>query len=206
MNSTHHFGKAALLSYALPALPLAAAALPVEVRQAQALVMDVLAAEHQHQAWLHHQRMARLARGLVADFAALKRERGWIDMGDLERAALTLMSDPVLSGWVQERLDARVSQLLVDEFQDTDPLQAELLMLLAADEPEGGAAARDAVLDLRIRPGALFIVGDPKQSIYRFRHADVTIFRARAASLQARPVVQPGSAPAARTGTDGSKR
>ncbi|OYU45890.1 MAG: DNA helicase UvrD [Burkholderiales bacterium PBB4] len=136
------------------------------VRQAQALVMDVLAAEHQHQAWLHHQRMARLARGLVADFAALKRERGWIDMGDLERAALTLMSDPVLSGWVQERLDARVRHLLIDEFQDTNPLQWQTLRAWLDGYTGAGQAP------------SVFIVGDPKQSIYRFRRAEPQVFQA----------------------------
>jgi ATP-dependent helicase/nuclease subunit A len=58
-----------------------------------------------------------------------------------------------------------------DEFQDTDPLQAEILLLLAADNP----AASDwrAVKPV---PGKLFLVGDPKQAIYRFRRADVTLY------------------------------
>jgi ATP-dependent exoDNAse (exonuclease V) beta subunit len=62
--------------------------------------------------------------------------------------------------------------LFIDEFQDTDPLQAELLLLLAADDP----AETDWQ---RVTPvaGKLFIVGDPKQSIYRFRRADVEIYR-----------------------------
>ena len=136
------------------------------VRQAQALVMDVAAAEHQHQAWLHHQRLARLARGLVEDFAALKRERGWVDMGDLERAALTLMSDTVLSGWVQERLDAQVRHLLIDEFQDTNPLQWQTLRAWLDGYTGAGRAP------------SVFIVGDPKQSIYRFRRAEPQVFKA----------------------------
>jgi ATP-dependent exoDNAse (exonuclease V) beta subunit len=57
--------------------------------------------------------------------------------------------------------------LLVDEFQDTDPLQAELLLLLASEAGDPS----------RVRRGALFIVGDPKQSIYRFRRADVGVYR-----------------------------
>jgi ATP-dependent helicase/nuclease subunit A len=61
--------------------------------------------------------------------------------------------------------------LLVDEFQDTDPLQAEMLLLLAADDPR---ATRWR--DVRIKPGSLFVVGDPKQSIYRFRRADIDTF------------------------------
>ena len=49
--------------------------------------------------------MARLARLLLAEFAALKREHGWVDMNDVERHAQCAAADPVLSGWVQERLD-----------------------------------------------------------------------------------------------------
>jgi ATP-dependent helicase/nuclease subunit A len=59
----------------------------------------------------------------------------------------------------------------VDEFQDTDPLQAEILLLLAADDP--GQTDWRAV---RPVPGKLFLVGDPKQSIYRFRRADVALY------------------------------
>jgi len=60
----------------------------------------------------------------------------------------------------------------VDEFQDTDPIQAEILTLLSADDP--------AVTDwraVRPRPGKLFLVGDPKQSIYRFRRADIIFYQ-----------------------------
>ncbi len=134
------------------------------VRQAQALLLDLAQAEAQFQAWLHHHRMARLARGLVVDFADLKRERGWVDMGDLERAALALMADPVLSGWVQERLDARVRHLLIDEFQDTNPLQWQALRAWLEGYTGAGVAP------------SVFIVGDPKQSIYRFRRAEPQVF------------------------------
>jgi ATP-dependent helicase/nuclease subunit A len=135
------------------------------IRQAQDWVVQVQAAEHQHQAWLHQQRMARLTRVVVAQYAALKRERGWLDMNDLERAALALMTDPVLSGWVQERLDARVRHLLIDEFQDTNPLQWQALSAWLAGYAGAGHAP------------SVFVVGDPKQSIYRFR-------RGRAAGVQ----------------------
>ena len=78
---------------------------------------------------------------------------------------------------------SRFRYLLVDEFQDTDPLQAELLLLLAADEsrPRSGPARSTSP----VRPGALFIVGDPKQSIYRFRRADVGVYREICESLVA---------------------
>ncbi|WP_298926284.1 exodeoxyribonuclease V subunit beta [uncultured Ramlibacter sp.] len=137
-----------------------------QVRQAQELVLRIGAAGEQHAAWLHQQRMARLARLLMEQFAALKRERGWVDMNDVERAALVMLSDPVLSGWVQERLDARIRHLLIDEFQDTNPLQWQALNAWLS----GYAGAGNAP--------SVFIVGDPKQSIYRFRRAEPQVFRA----------------------------
>ncbi|OGB34559.1 MAG: hypothetical protein A3F78_01400 [Burkholderiales bacterium RIFCSPLOWO2_12_FULL_61_40] len=143
------------------------------VQQAQELLLRMAQAQAQHAAWLHQQRMARLVRGLVDDYAALKRERGWIDMGDLERAALTLMSDPCLSGWVQERLDARVRHLLIDEFQDTNPLQWQALSAWLSGYTGAGQAP------------SVFIVGDPKQSIYRFRRAEPQVFKAAKAFVVA---------------------
>ncbi|HKQ69803.1 MAG TPA: UvrD-helicase domain-containing protein [Polyangiaceae bacterium] len=74
---------------------------------------------------------------------------------------------------VRNELQEHFTHLLVDEFQDTDPLQADILMLLSADDP----SERDP-LAARPRPGKLFVVGDPKQSIYRFRRADVALYEA----------------------------
>ena len=136
------------------------------VRQAQDFVLRVQAAACQHDAWIHQQRMARLSRLLIAQYTALKRERGWVDMNDVERAALVLLSDPVLAGWVQERLDARIRHLMIDEFQDTNPLQWQALSSWLSGY--GGAGAAPSV----------FLVGDPKQSIYRFRRAEPQVFRA----------------------------
>jgi ATP-dependent helicase/nuclease subunit A len=94
-------------------------------------------------------------------------------MNDVERAALTLLGDPVLSGWVQERLDARVRHLLIDEFQDTNPLQWQALRSwLSAYAGAGGTAP------------SVFIVGDPKQSIYRFRRAEPQVFKAAQAFVR----------------------
>lgn len=64
----------------------------------------------------------------------------------------------------------RHSYFLIDEFQDTNPMQAEVFFYLTSENPN--AKWSDCVP----RPGSLFIVGDPKQSIYRFRSADVTSF------------------------------
>lgn len=138
-------------------------------QQAEEELQRLLAATRQHDARLYHQRMARLVRTLIDCFAELKRERGWVDMPDVERAALTLLADHELSAWVQQRLDARIRHLLIDEFQDTNPLQWQALHAwLAGYAGAGGGQAAPSV----------FIVGDPKQSIYRFRRADPQVFRA----------------------------
>ena len=66
----------------------------------------------------------------------------------------------------------RFKRIFVDEFQDTDPLQAEILLLLAADDDRETNWRR-----AKPAAGRLFLVGDPKQSIYRFRRADVAVYR-----------------------------
>ncbi|MBH1965149.1 MAG: UvrD-helicase domain-containing protein [Comamonadaceae bacterium] len=136
-------------------------------QEAETELQSLLLAACQYRGRLHQQRLVRLSRSLIHEFANLKRERGWIDMGDIERASLTLLSDDVLSGWVQERLDARVRHLLIDEFQDTNPLQWQALSAwLSGYAGSGGGHGAPSV----------FIVGDPKQSIYRFRRADPQVF------------------------------
>lgn len=72
-------------------------------------------------------------------------------------------------------LGERWRYVLVDEFQDTDPIQAEVLFLLGSTPPAAGAVD-DSWSEAALRPGALFVVGDPKQSIYRFRRADVETY------------------------------
>lgn len=133
------------------------------------LLRRVQRATDQHDAHVEHGRLVRLARVLLAEYAALKRRRGVADMADLERCALALLRDTALAGWVQQRLDAQVRQLLIDEFQDTSPLQWQALQAwLSSYAGAGGGAAAPVV----------FIVGDPKQSIYRFRRAEPRVFAA----------------------------
>ena len=139
------------------------------IRAAQELCAGVQKAQQQHAAWQHQQRMAQLCRALNACFADVKRERGWVDMGDLERAALHLLSDDALSGWVQQRLDAQIKHLLIDEFQDTNPLQWQALQTWLSGYAGAGS-----------EPPSVFIVGDAKQSIYRFRRAEPQVFEAAA--------------------------
>jgi len=126
------------------------------------------AAAAQHDAWLDHGRMARLSLLLCREFDELKRERGLVDMNDIERGALALLGDAELAGWVQQRLDAQLRHLLIDEFQDTSPLQWHALHGWLSSYVGAGAGQGLSV----------FIVGDPKQSIYRFRRAEPRIFAA----------------------------
>lgn len=143
-----------------------------ELDDAVALLDAIHHAARQQAAHDEHLRMARLSRVLLAQFAAFKRLRGLADMADLERCALALLRDADLSGWVQERLDSRVRHVLIDEFQDTSPLQWHALhSWLSAYAGAGGGASGQ-------RPPSVFIVGDPKQSIYRFRRAEPRVFAA----------------------------
>jgi ATP-dependent helicase/nuclease subunit A len=104
----------------------------------------------------------------IAAYDVLKAKAGRLDFLDLLVKARNLIRD---SPAVRGELQRRISHFFVDEFQDTDPLQAEILLLLAADDP--GETDWRAV---RPVPGKLFLVGDPKQSIYRFRRADVALY------------------------------
>lgn len=101
----------------------------------------------------------------VAEYERLKLRAGVLDYLDLLILTRDLL---VQSRSVREHFQRRFTHLFIDEFQDTDPLQAEILILLSADSAD--------VSDWRtVKPssGKLFIVGDPKQAIYRFRRADV---------------------------------
>lgn len=135
-------------------------------------LQDLAELREQQRACRLHARMVRLSAALLQAYAALKRERGLADMADLEAGAVRLLRDAALSGWVQERLDARVRQVLIDEFQDTSPLQWQALQAWLA-----GYAGAGGGLSGREPPG-VFIVGDPKQSIYRFRGAEPRVFAA----------------------------
>ncbi len=79
------------------------------------------------------------------------------------------------NGDVRRALQQKYRWLFVDEFQDTDPVQAEIMFLLAAHEKPSTRRKADW-RTMPLRPGALFVVGDPKQSIYRFRRADIEIY------------------------------
>lgn len=113
----------------------------------------------------------------IAAFGRLKRDAGRLDFVDLLIEARNLVRG---HDAVRADFQRRFTRIFVDEFQDTDPLQAEIVLLLAAGDP----AERDW-RRVRPAPGKLFIVGDPKQSIYRFRRADVGVYRQVKRQLEA---------------------
>jgi ATP-dependent helicase/nuclease subunit A len=96
-------------------------------------------------------------------------EKGWLSFdGLLARARTLLLNHPA----VRARIKQDYRAVLVDEFQDTDPVQYEII--LAVSERQGHHAM--TWKDMTLEPGKLFIVGDPKQSIYAFRRADIEAF------------------------------
>jgi ATP-dependent exoDNAse (exonuclease V) beta subunit len=107
--------------------------------------------------------------GCVDMYEELKAREGALDFLDLLVRARDLIRG---NAEVRAHFQGRFRRIFVDEFQDTDPLQAELLLLLAADDPS--ETRWQQVMPVA---GKLFIVGDPKQSIYRFRRADVNVYR-----------------------------
>lgn len=106
---------------------------------------------------------------LLADYEARKRAAAALDFDDLLLRARALVRE---HDDVRRALGRRYQHIFVDEFQDTDPVQAEVIFAVAAEEMP--AAWTDAIP----RPGALFLVGDPKQAIYRFRGAHVEAYTA----------------------------
>jgi ATP-dependent exoDNAse (exonuclease V) beta subunit len=111
-----------------------------------------------------------LAEGFVAGYEDARRAEGVADFDDLLEWARDLL---VASPEARAHFRRRFPVILVDEFQDTDPVQAEIVLLLASD-----ADPADDWLALAPRPGGLTVVGDPKQSIYRFRRADIAVYDA----------------------------
>jgi ATP-dependent exoDNAse (exonuclease V) beta subunit len=107
--------------------------------------------------------------GLVDEYSQRKRQSGKLDFVDLLSCVRDLVGN---NQEVRGYLQGRFTHLFVDEFQDTDPLQAEILLLLSADD-----AAESNWLRVTPKAGKLFLVGDPKQSIYKFRRADMVLYR-----------------------------
>ena len=112
--------------------------------------------------------LRELLQPVLASYQREKDRLGAVDFLDLLLLVRDLLQrDPSFRRELQPRYD----RIFVDEFQDTDPLQADILLLLSADDPETEDSAQVTTV-----PGKLFLVGDPKQSIYRFRRADIGVY------------------------------
>ncbi len=98
----------------------------------------------------------------------IRRHAGVLNFQDLLLTAARLLRT---SASIRKYFRKRFTHLLIDEFQDTDPIQAEVMLLLTADDPDESDWRR-----CRPVKGSLFVVGDPKQSIYRFRRADIVTY------------------------------
>jgi len=98
-----------------------------------------------------------------------RRRSGQLTFDDLLTETATLLRSNAMA---RQSIGERWRYLLVDEFQDTDPVQAEVCFLMASDSSEGNDWRT-----VTLRPGSLFVVGDPKQSIYRFRRADLAMYQ-----------------------------
>lgn len=105
-------------------------------------------------------------------YQAIKAEQRLFDFADLEWQAYRLLTNEEHAAYLQSRLDARYKHILLDEFQDTNPLQWSIVR--AWLNAYGGDVAQPS----------MFIVGDPKQSIYRFRRAEPRVFEAARELLQ----------------------
>lgn len=120
--------------------------------------------------WREHRYpvVMRLLQAAAREFERERHETGQLGFEDLLLLAARLLRERPR---VREALGARYAHLFVDEFQDTDPVQAEVCFLLASSPDQGTDWRR-----VTPRPGSLFVVGDPKQSIYRFRRADIQVY------------------------------
>lgn len=110
-----------------------------------------------------------LVRPVTREIRASYEHEGILSFDDLiVKTRNLLQKDFYVRRLLKEKYDA----LFIDEFQDTDPVQGELLLFLAEEKPSSALRWQDVILE----PGKLFVVGDPKQSIYRFRGADITAY------------------------------
>ena len=106
----------------------------------------------------------RCGAALLSAYQQLKQRQQLLDFGDLEWRVSQLLGESDHAEYMQYKLDSRYRHVLLDEFQDTNPLQWQILQCWFA-----ASAAVDST-------PVVFVVGDPKQSIYRFRRADARLF------------------------------
>ncbi|WP_455210964.1 UvrD-helicase domain-containing protein [Kaarinaea lacus] len=135
-------------------------------------ICDVLADISNRRFRLHLYKLCsvwyELGQYLLERFQLLKAEQRLLDFSDLEWKTYNLLNHSDNAYWVQYKLDQRIDHLLIDEFQDTNPTQWQLIIPLLEELASG----------INERHRSVFLVGDHKQSIYRFRRAAPELFDA----------------------------
>jgi ATP-dependent helicase/nuclease subunit A len=137
-----------------------------------AALLEALDAQRARRTWQLTTAWQAAGQRLIEHYQRIKQERRLLDFNDLEWKTCELLNASDNAHWVQYKLDQRIDHLLVDEFQDTNPVQWRMLLPLLHEMASGGERAR-----------SVFLVGDDKQSIYRFRRADPRLFTAARAWL-----------------------
>ena len=139
--------------------------------EVRACFQDLADAHNQARAaWAHNQTLGLVQwlSGYLSAYDKKKQDQSCLDFTDLLLCMRNVLADNLE---VRQYFQNKFDFLLIDEFQDTDPLQAEIVFFLAEREPQAKEWT-EAVL----KPGKLFLVGDPYQSIYRFRRADLAVY------------------------------
>ncbi|MBC7513819.1 MAG: UvrD-helicase domain-containing protein [Herminiimonas sp.] len=138
-----------------------------------ASLLHLQARSHERSVVALNTALMTVGHAFLEQYQALKAERRVFDFADLEWHVYRLLGNAQHAAYLQSRLDARYRHVLLDEFQDTNPLQWNVVQ-----------GWLDAYGDDASRP-SVFMVGDPKQSIYRFRRAEPRVFVAARQLLQA---------------------
>ncbi|MDG5787194.1 UvrD-helicase domain-containing protein [Evansella sp. AB-P1] len=115
-----------------------------------------------------HPIIVQFLKGALFEYEKIKRKRSLLNFQDLLISATNLLKN---NNEVRSYFQNKYRCLLVDEFQDTDPIQAEMMFYLTGEDVN-----ELEWTNCKPRPGSLFVVGDPKQGIYRFRRADIDIY------------------------------
>ncbi len=127
-------------------------------------LQEVIDTQAEQQAYRLNEAVLHCGVALLGRYQALKAQKQQMDFSDLEWQLCRLLQQSEHAETMQYKLDSRYRHVLLDEFQDTNPLQWQILR-----------AWFDAAVAVQSQP-TVFVVGDPKQSIYRFRRADARLF------------------------------
>ena len=143
----------------------------IEVANQLRTLGDAIKDLREHVADALIERLTLVLGAFTLEAAVERRRKGVLEYHDLLVLARNLLRHPQHGVETRRALAGRYQRLLLDEFQDTDPIQIELAKLIAAPPDDNRHW-----WELRDTSGRLFFVGDPKQSIYRFRRADIALY------------------------------